>query len=92
MALSYHITALFNLLTFFIIFNIRHSNTFNAHSASNLTSQENMSFNTATLSPSSSQWPDNIQQHPIQNQTGATSQNMQISYSNHTVRRTSLVT
>ena len=53
--------------------------------------ENNLSFNAhaATLSPSSGQWGDSTQSHPIQSQAA---QNMQISYSNHTVRRTSLVT
>lgn len=56
-------------------------------------SQENMPFNNThatTASPNIGipQWADSTQPHPIQNQTATTSQNMQISYSNHTVQRT----
>ncbi|XP_028393735.1 cellular tumor antigen p53-like [Dendronephthya gigantea] len=59
----------------------------------NLT-HENMSFNnTHQTIPSPNigipaQWADSTQQHSIQNQAATTSQNMQISYSNHTVQRT----
>ena len=55
--------------------------------------ENGVSFNAPTLSPGSSQWTESSQPlHPVPNQTATTSQNMQISYSNHTVRRTSLVT